>query len=44
MLIDFLAFVAKLLLALITLKLIEVHTVRRDPDSPYGQALAFVLG
>jgi hypothetical protein len=44
MLIDFVAFMAKLLLALIILKMIEIHTVRRDPNSPFGQALAFIVG
>lgn len=44
MLIDFVAFVAKLLLALIILKMIEVHAVRKDSESPFGQAMAFLLG
>ncbi len=44
MLIDFVAFMAKLLLALIILKLIEVHAVRKDAEAPFGQALAFLLG
>jgi hypothetical protein len=44
MLIDFLAFMAKLVLALIILKMLEIHTVRRDVNSPWGQALAFLVG
>lgn len=44
MLIDFIAFMAKLLLALIILKMIEVHAVRKDTESPFGQAMAFLLG
>jgi len=44
MLIDFVAFMAKLLLALIILKLIEVSTIRKNSESPFGQALAFLLG
>lgn len=44
MLIDFVAFMAKLVLALIILKLIEIHTVRKDSESPVGQAFAFLLG
>ena len=44
MLIDFVAFMAKLLLALIILKLVEVHAVRKNSDSPFGQAMAFLLG
>ena len=44
MLIDFVAFMAKLVLALIILKLAEVHAVRKDDEAPLGQALAFLLG
>lgn len=44
MLIDFVAFMAKLVLALIILKLIETHLVRKDKESPFGQAFAFLLG
>lgn len=44
MLIDFVAFVAKLLIALVMLKLIEVQMVRKNPEAPFGQALAFLLG
>ena len=44
MLIDFVAFMAKLILALIILKMIEVHAVRKDSEAPFGQAMAFLLG
>jgi len=44
MLIDFVAFMAKLILALVILKLIEVHAVRKNTDSSFGQAMAFLLG
>lgn len=45
MAVDFVAFMAKLIIALTILKLIEVHMVRtRGEDSPVGQALAFLVG
>jgi hypothetical protein len=44
MLIDFVAFMAKLLLALIILKMVEVHAVRKNPDAPFAQAMAFLCG
>lgn len=44
MLIDFIAFMAKLLFALVLLKLIEIHLVRTNPESPMGAALAFLVG
>lgn len=44
MLIDFVAFMAKFLLALVILKMIEIHAVRKDHESPFGQAMAFLLG
>lgn len=45
MAVDFIAFFAKLIIALIILKLIEVHMIRKQgEDSPVGQALAFLVG
>lgn len=44
MLIDFLAFNAKFLLAIILWKLIEIHLVRTDPERPASQAVAFLFG
>lgn len=44
MLIDFVAFMAKFIIALIILKLTEIHTVRNNVESPFGQALAFLVG
>ena len=44
MLIDFVAFMAKFLLALVILKMIEIHAVRKDVNSPFGQAMAFLVG
>jgi len=44
MLIDFVAFMAKFILALVILKMIEVHAVRKDTENPFGQAMAFLLG
>jgi hypothetical protein len=44
MLIDFVAFMAKLLLALIILKMVEVHAVRKNSDAPFAQAMAFLCG
>lgn len=44
MLVDFIAFFAKMVLALIILKMIETHIVRKNPDSATGQALAFLVG
>lgn len=44
MAIDFAAFMAKFILALIVLKMLEVHLVRVNPDSASAQAFAFLLG
>lgn len=44
MLIDFIAFMAKLVIAIVILKLLEIHMVRKDPEAPLGQALAFLVG
>lgn len=44
MLIDFVAFFAKFILALVILKMAEIHAVRKDVNSPFGQALAFLAG
>lgn len=44
MAIDFVAFMAKLIIALVILKLIEIHLIRRDSENPVGQALAFLIG
>lgn len=44
MAIDFVAFMAKLIIALVILKLIEIHLIKRDSESPVGQALAFLIG
>lgn len=35
---------AELLIILTVLKLIELHTLRRNPDSAIGQAIAFLIG
>lgn len=44
MLIDFVAFFAKFILAIIILKMLETHIVRKNPESAAGQALAFLVG
>lgn len=46
MVIDFVAFMAKLLIALTILKLLEVQMVKKQggEDTAVGQALAFLLG
>lgn len=41
---DFLAFVAKFILTLIGLKVLEATLVRKNPESATGQALAFLMG
>lgn len=44
MLINFVQFTANLIIALVALKLLELHLLQRNPDSPIGQALAFLMG
>lgn len=44
MLIDFVAFFAKLVIALAILKLLETHFVNNNSDSAIGGALAFLVG
>lgn len=44
MLVDFIAFFAKLIIALVILKMIEVRTTQKNPDSALGQALCFIAG
>lgn len=44
MLVDFVAFFAKLILALVILKLIEVKVTQNNPESALGQALCFLAG
>ena len=44
MLVNFIQFLANLLIALVLLKLIQVHLVKRNPDSAPSRALAFLVG
>lgn len=44
MLVDFVAFVAKLIFALALLKLAQIHLIRNNPDSSFAGALAFLVG
>lgn len=44
MLIDFIAFLFKLGLGLLVLKLLEVKLLERSPESSIGGALAFLVG
>ena len=44
MAINFVQFLANLILALVLLKLIEMHLLRTNPDSAVGQALSFITG
>lgn len=44
MLVNFIQFFANLIIALTLLKMIQVHIVKRNPDSPAGQALSFLVG
>ena len=44
MLVNFIQFFANLIIALTILKLAEVHIIKRNSDSPVGQALAFLVG
>lgn len=44
MLVDFVAFFAKLMIALVILKLLEVHFVQKNPESAGAQALCFIAG
>lgn len=44
MLVDFVAFFAKLMIALVILKLLEVHLVNKNPESAGAQALCFIAG
>jgi hypothetical protein len=44
MLVSFINIAANVLLLLVILKLIEVHLLRKNPDSTLGQAIAFLVG
>lgn len=44
MLVNFIQFFANLIIALALLKLVEVHMVRKNPDSPVSHTLAFLVG
>jgi hypothetical protein len=44
MLVNFIQFLANLIIALTILKVATVHLVKRNSDSPGAQALAFLVG
>ena len=44
MAINFVQFLANFILAMVLLKLIELHLLKNNPDSAIGQALAFITG
>lgn len=44
MLVNFIQFFANLIIALTILKLVEVHMIKRNPDAPTAQMLAFLVG
>lgn len=44
MLINFIQFSANFFILMILLKIVQVHLVKRNPDSPLAQAFAFLVG
>jgi hypothetical protein len=43
-LVNFLQFVANLIIAMALLKVIQAKMIERDPDSAFAKSLAFVIG